>query len=287
MLWLAFAILTAFSESIKDVLSKRHLTRVDEYLLAWAMVFFALPWLVLSLLISGVPSLKADFWFYLIIGGTLNVAATLLYIKAIKQGDLSSTIPMVNFTPLFLIATSPLVLGERLSIFGYIGVLLILIGSYVMNLQARDKGYLYPFRMLLKERGPRLMLCVAFIWSITSNIDKIGVTNSSTFFWAVSINMYIILFMTLFLFHKSKIDREKITYNLMGFLLIGLLYATVWLSQMIAISLTSVAYVISIKRTSTVISVILGCLLFKESNIRWRFPGATIMFIGFLVLIFS
>jgi len=287
MLWLAFAILTAFSESIKDVLNKRLLTQVNEYLLAWSLVLFALPWLVLSLFFTGIPPLKTEFWSYLIIDSILNIVANLLYIRAIKHGDLSSTVPIINFTPLFLIVTSPLILGERLNIFGCIGVLLVLTGSYFINFQVRDKGYLYPFHMLLKEKGPRTMLCVALIWSITSTMDKIGVINSSSFFWAISLNICIFALMSLFLLHNSKVDSKKINHNLKDFVFLGFFYALGWLAQMTAISLISVAYVISIKRSSTLISVILGYLLFKESNIKWRLPGATIMFVGFLVLALS
>lgn len=66
--------------------------------------------------------------------------------------------------------------------FGLIGVVLIVIGSYVLNIKRRNAGYLALFKAMLEQRWPRLMLYAAFILSITSSIDKIGVLNSSPLF---------------------------------------------------------------------------------------------------------
>lgn len=42
MLWLIFAFLTAFFESLKDVTSKRGLQRFDEYVIAASLILFQL-----------------------------------------------------------------------------------------------------------------------------------------------------------------------------------------------------------------------------------------------------
>jgi uncharacterized membrane protein len=54
---------------------------------------------------------------------------------------------------------------------------------------------------------------------------------------------------------------------------------------MVAMSLAKVAYVISVKRMSLLIGVFYGYLFFKEKNIRERLFGATLMFIGFLMVV--
>jgi uncharacterized membrane protein len=45
-----------------------------------------------------------------------------------------------------------------------------------------------------------------------------------------------------------------------------------------------VAYVISIKRTSVIISILFGYLIFKEKGIKERLLGAVIMVIGVLFI---
>jgi uncharacterized membrane protein len=175
MNWFFIALMAAFFESLKDVFSKKSLKNTNEYLVALSLSLFALPFLLPLLFFIEIPILGNNFWWALIIGGILNTIATILFIKSINCSDLSLTIPLIAFTPLFLLFTSPLILGEFPTLTGFIGVILIVIGAYELNIKKQKQGYLEPLKALFKDKGPRLMLLVAFIWSITSNIDKIGV----------------------------------------------------------------------------------------------------------------
>lgn len=55
--------------------------------------------------------------------------------------------------------------------------------------------------------------------------------------------------------------------------------------HMTAISMTLVAYVIALKRTAGMISVVFGFFFLNEQNIRERLLGSTIMFIGVLFIV--
>jgi len=56
---------------------------------------------------------------------------------------------------------------------------------------------------------------------------------------------------------------------------------------MTAVQLALVANVISIKRTSIVMSTIFGYLFFKEKNIRYRILGASTMVLGVIFITLS
>ncbi len=287
MVWFLFSFLTAFFESLKDVFSKKSLKNIDEYIIAWALVFFALPFLLPLLFFIDIPVIKVNFFGALILGGLLNLLTIILYVKAIKHSDLSIAIPMITFTPLFLLITSPLIVGEFPNLSGLIGILLIVIGSYTLNIKQRREGFLAPFRSLLKEKGPRLMLLVAFIWSITSNIDKIGVQSSSPIFWVISIGIFIASVMLPVVIYKSRKNLHQISENYKVLVPIGLFSALALIFQMTAINLTLVAYVISIKRTSAIMSVLFGYFIFKEKGLKERLAGVVIMVIGVLFITLS
>jgi uncharacterized membrane protein len=204
--------------------------------------------------------------------------------RAIKVSDLSITIPLVTFTPLFMLITSPLILGEFPNIYGLAGIVLIVAGSYILNFKESSKGYLAPFKALVREKGPRLMLLVAFIWSITANLDKIGIQNSSVFFWPVAVNTFIAIGFIPVVLIRSKGKTRQITTNLKTLVPIGLFHGLMIVFQMVAVSMTLVAYVISIKRTSAVISVVLGSLVFREAGLRERLTGSIIMIAGVLLI---
>jgi drug/metabolite transporter (DMT)-like permease len=149
----------------------------------------------------------------------------------------------------------------------------------VLNIKQRHLGYLAQYRALLRERGPKLMLAVAFIWSISATIDKIGVQNSSPVLWILSVQSFVTLVLTPAVLRRPG-SAGHVRRNLPYLLLMGFCSFVVAVAQMIAITLTLVAYVISVKRTSTLLGVLFGYLFFQEGHIRERLLGAAIMLLG-------
>ena len=280
MTWLILGIFTAFFEAVKDVFGKQNLKKSDEYVVAWSLAFFSVIFLTPWVIYTGIPALNSQFWFSLLIGGSINAVTTLLYIKAIKVSDLSLTVPLVALTPLFMLLTSPLIVGEYPNFFDYIGILLIVAGSYLLNIKEKSQGYLAPFKALLNEPGPKFMLIVAFLWSITSNFDKIGVKNSSPIFWLFSLFGTMTILLLPVLLQKTPNPGTKILKQLPMLATMGFFNAIGVLCQMQALTLTLVVQVIAIKRTSVLMGVLFGHFIFKEKDIQQRLLGAGIMILG-------
>ena len=64
----------------------------------------------------------------------------------------------------------------------------------------------------------------------------------------------------------------------------GLLQFVMLVTNMLAFSITQVAYAVSVKRTSLLIGVVLGFVFFKEGRWAQRGAGAVLMFAGFVVV---
>lgn len=253
---------------------------MNEYLVSWVLMTFSLPLLFAAVCISGIPKIGPQYLYALFIHGTLNTLAIILYMRAIKSSDLSITVPMVAFTPLFLLITSPILVGEFPSAAGLLGVILIVAGSYLLHLRQISRGFFMPFKALFEQPGPRYMMLVAFIWSITANFDKIGVCNSSPFFWSFSLAAFMsLLMLPVALYHTPRFFYI-LKKNIPCLLPIGLFQGCAMIFHMLALQLTLVAYVVAIKRTSTAISVGWGALFFKEKNIREKLLGVLIMLSG-------
>jgi len=282
--WIIYSFLTALFESVKDVLGKKSLEKCNEYIVAWALRLFALPFLLPLLFFTKKIALGSGFWIALVAGGTLNLITTVLYMKAIKASDLSVTVPMVTFTPLFLLLTSPIIVGEFPPLIGILGILLIVFGSYLLHLKEKQKGILAPFKAIITEKGPRLMLFVAFVWSITSNIDKVGIQNSSVVLWAVAIHIFIIITMVPLVWFTSRSSMHQLVKHRNMLFSLGLINALKYFFQLAALQFTLVVYVISIKRTSAILCVIFGALIFKEKGLKERLTGSVIMVLGVLLI---
>lgn len=280
-MWLLLAFLTALCEALKDVFSKFSLKNSHPLIVALGMRMFALPFLLPLLWFVEIPVLTPTFYVALIAGGTMNIVITILYLKAIQHSDLSLTVPMVTFTPLFLLLTSPLLVGEFPNAAGVAGVFCIVGGSWFLQYGSRERGWWAPFGSLLSEKGPRLMLLVAFLWSITANIDKIGIQNSSPVFWALSVSGFLFAGMVpIVLWRVPEGIRPVFKTSLLPLLAAGLFTAFTLIFQMHAIEMTLVAYVISVKRTSALMVVVLGVLLFKEKNFKNRIFAVVLMLLG-------
>ncbi|PSP15831.1 MAG: hypothetical protein BRC58_10995 [Cyanobacteria bacterium QS_8_64_29] len=284
MLWLLFAALTAVCGSLRDLASKRGLQDLDAYVVTWASRAFALPVLLPALLVDELPELGDHFGLVLAAALGIQVVANLLYFRALQQSDLSLTVPIVSFTPLFLFATAPLIVGERLSSWDALGMASIVSGSYALSLSRRQQGVLAPFRALFRQRGPQLMLGVAFCWSLLSTLNKVGVRNSSPAFWAATTSVMLVAALSPIVLARSRAPLAQLARHLPIAIATGLLQGLTVLFLMQALQLTLVAHVVAVKRTSILISALLGHLLLAEPGLRERGTGAAIMVAGVAIV---
>jgi drug/metabolite transporter (DMT)-like permease len=141
-----------------------------------------------------------------------------------------------------------------------------------------------PIKAVVKEKGSRMMLLVAFIYSITSTIGKLGVLHSSPSFFGITYFTCLSLLMlgALPLVPGAKVGR--IASKPSAGLLLGTIYAIMIFSHMLAISMVQAAYMISIKRVSLLFGVLYGAFLFREEKIVERLGGAVIMVCGVLII---
>lgn len=279
-MWLILSLTAALFTSFTDVLGKKVIGRCGAYVVVWGLNFFAMPFLYAAALTQPAPSLGPLFWSTLAVQGIVVVIASIFYFKAIEASDLSITIPMLAFTPLFLLITSPLMLGEFPKPLGLWGILLIVGGSYILNIAQLRKGYLAPLKTLIKEKGPRYMLMVALLYSIGANLDKIGVWQSSPLVWATAINTVLAIALGLVMLRKNSDASQRIRSGWKYLILLGVVNAVALIANMGAIQLTLVPYVIAIKRLSVFMTLVSGFLIFKEKGYRERSIGALLMILG-------
>jgi uncharacterized membrane protein len=281
MTWVYLSFLTAFLFSISDIAKKYSIGReADEYVVAWAGWLFALPIALIALIYAGIPDVDSKFWIVLMLQTFLLGLSSIFYVKAIKHSDLSLVIPLLTFTPALLLITSPIIVGEFPNLQGIIGIFFIVVGSYGLNLSQRVIGVFEPFRALLRDRGARYMFLVSIMWSVTANLEKVAVLSSSSTFYVFSINLSIALVLSIFVFRRSKDVFLKLFTNKGIFSIIGASSCLGLICQMMALQLTIVPNVIAIKRTSILMSIILGAILFKEETLKERFGSAVLMVIG-------
>jgi len=284
MLWFPLSLVAAFSLATADALTKKYFGKQSPYEMGLIRLTYTLPWLVIALFIIPWPQLDRIFFLCLACGLPLEALAFYCYMSAIKRSPLSLTLPFLAFTPIFIILTGWLILGETMTSTGIAGIVLIVIGSYFLNFSHIKSGIFSPFKAIFKEPGSRLMLLVSFIYSLTSTIGKKAILHSSPSFFGVSYFILFTLLMLSFLPVIPNARKKALVQKPIPGLILGATMALMIFSHMLAISMVQAAYMISIKRTSLIFGVLYRAWLFKEEKITERLTGAIIMILGVLLI---
>lgn len=286
-MWVVFALISAFTLATSDALTKKALKDSNEYLVAWFRFFFSLPLLLIIWLFVPVPELDAEFYKAFALLVPLETVTIVLYIKALRLSPLSLTLPFLALTPVFLIFISYLIVGEKVSFRGGAGIFLIAVGSYTLNIREIKKGIFEPFRSIAREKGSIMMIGVAVIYSLTASFGKVAIEHSSPLFFAITYFIALTVFFAPIAFWMGRNElgvffRDKQFRKLV---LPGVFLAVMAATHMLAMNLTKVAYMISVKRLSLIIGIMYGYFLFREENIKERFLGAVLMLIGFVMVV--
>lgn len=230
------------------------------------------------------------FWSTLPISVGLHVGASLLTLKALKSGELSAVFPLINLTPVFMFITSPLIGGEFPRALTIPGILLIVVGAYLLHLDRKTARFLDPLRAIWYSKGARYMVGTAFLWSLAANFDKNGVLASSPEIWGASVKTGVVLFMIpaclLRLRKPSSATAALVEARPLSaywwLVVIPVVMSANILCNMKAYELTFAINVVSVKRLCSLFSVLLGWYFMGERNIRGRMLAAVIMVTGVL-----
>jgi drug/metabolite transporter (DMT)-like permease len=282
--WFWLALLCALSWAVVDALCKRALCEHGARAVLGARWWYALPPLAASLAFAPLPPLGPRFWLVIAVSAPLEVAAMFLYLKAIAVAPLSLTAPLLAWTPVFTTVFSALALRERPSAAGVVGVLLVAVGSWVLYAGEGGMG-LAPLRRLVSERGARLMFGVALIFSVTSALGKVGLRDSSAAFFgpAYVLALACCLAASALLRREGRAMLAELRPN-RWFVAIGIGVAAMTLLHFAALSRTQVAYMVAVKRSSLLASVVLGRVFFGETGLGSKLPGAALMLAGVVIL---
>ena len=281
--WLLYSLITALAVSARDV-SVKIFRQNSPLEIAGMELFWSLPILILGFILVEVPDIDRVFWINFVLSIPLNAAAYILYLYAIKMSPLSLTVPFLAFTPAFMIITGKVVLDEDISLWGGAGIMLIVVGSYVLNISSTMGGISQPFRRFIDEKGAWIMLTVAFIFSFAAVIGKEAMIHSSTLFFSFSFFIVFNVCILFVLLLTGKIQTSLfIKEPTKGFWL-GLLLSIHVACHGLAIAIANAAYMIALKRSSILFTVIVGITLLKEENPKWRGIGTALMFLGVLLI---
>lgn len=289
--WFSLSLLCAFSLAAADAFSKKYLIDYS----GWALVLvrFVVPGIILlpMLLLTSIPVVPLQFWGWIAFLIPLEMLAMLFYVLAIRDAPLYQTLPYLAFTPVFNILTGWLILGEQVSLLGSMGICLVVIGTYLLNIEQLNKNgkriWFEPFRAILIQQGSRRMLLAAMIYSVTSVGGKAAMQYVGPMSFG-ALYFVILAITTLFVVGIIRPRELKIlTSNFRGHLLVGIFMAAMIITHFWALSLIETAYMIAVKRTSLLFGILFGYFMFKEHGLTRNFSSASLMVMGVALILIA
>lgn len=282
-LWLGLTLVTAVAFGARDVSIKRY-RELGPYEIAALELAWSLPLLAAGLALIPTPALDSTFWWTIAVAMPLELAAYFLYLHAIKLSPLSLTAPFLAFTPFFMIVTGLVILGEHVTLWGGLGMALIVAGSYLINFSRHETALMHPWQALMREPGSRLMLLVALLYAFAAVIGKKAILHSSPLFFGFAFSLLFAVTVLLILALGRRVRWQALPAHPGKGSWLALLFMVQLSFHCLAIAKVTAAYMIAAKRSSILVSVLLSWLILKEENILTRGFATLLMFGGILCI---
>lgn len=293
--WFLLALGSAVTYSIYNALGNHlvSLGRFSKFTIVFWTNLIGLIILLGLCFLFGFPEIQPGFWTAVIITGVINSITAPLMLKAYELGEFSSVVSMMLLSPIFLLGTSFLFLGEVPSLMGIFGVVLIVAGlSVVMKSANKSDVEVLDSKSGKINRGNLLAIFVALFWSVSVNFDKLAVMNSNVFFAPMVILGIMTLLNGVYLvftqrnnlkesFKNWKFSRQLIIFP------VGIVFAVSIFFFNSALLAGLASYTVAVKRLAVVFGIFWGWLFFKEKNIGKKLLGSSIAVAGVVAIIFS
>ncbi len=311
-MWAALALVATVLTSFLPICNKRLLREAAPPVVAWAVNAASLPLLAagtqfftqctlqVPLSVSCVwrwPQVDMIFVIALISSSLLNWAATLISTYALDQADASLVTPLLTFNPAFTLLIAWVALGEIPGILPGIGVAIMLVGAYFLDVEEARTGWLAPLLALAQRPGSILAILASGLWGTTTVLEKLAIQhvtppNGPLVAFAGT------LIMTLFLTPNALLAQRRpevaqseraetqkrgaggLRVHLRIFLVAAVIAGIAPLFGFTAIAQGNVGYVTALFKLSSVFTVLWAGMFLKEENLRQRLLGTGIMIAG-------
>ncbi len=222
---------------------------------------------------------------------TILSAVAFLYVMiAIKSLEISEALPLLALTPAFVAITGVIFINDALTSLEWLGIFLMVAGTYILEIKKRSKNILEPFKEVFSSTKYLNILIALILFTITSLLDRVLLKKYNLppyTFMAFQQLFYALIFTVVVLTRYKNISKPVKDLNKKLFFLIILIsvFTVIYrYTQIEATKLAPVALVLSVKRISVLMAIIFGGKLFKEANLFRRVAAAVIILIGAAIL---
>lgn len=290
MTWFIVAFISSLFSAFAAITQKKVLfnrSPLDfSFVLALVNLIFSIPFFFMINYTTVNPSNLSILFLKSVIG----VAAFLCVMTSLKNLQISNALPLLALTPGFVAVFAFLLLGESLQSTEIIGLISLITGTYILE-SKNLKEILFPLNVFFKSKYHRYILAALFLFTASSIMDKLLLVKmhlSPISLTAFQHLFFALLFTVIFYFHKKNREEVFGTFHkkdlgwiaLISIFTIGYRY-----TQVVSISLASVALTLAVKRTSVLWATVIGGKIFKDSNLLKKLIAVLFILLGAVLIL--
>ena len=279
-------LLRIFSNSLGNVFQKQLTTKGIHPLFVNFLTYFLLS--IVCLLIAAFihwPELPRQFWVYSILGGMAGASGNGFLIKAFQYGELSVLGPVNSYKSVVGIIAGIILLGELPNLWGLLGIVIIIYGSYFVLDTTEERFTL----ALLKKSEIQYRIWAMILTAIEAVFVKKVILASSITISFISWCCFgaVFSFVLLFVYRLNiKKEAQEIGKSDIGkFVFLIVCIGTMQFMTNYTFKHMAVGYALSLFQLSAIVSVLFGYRFFRERDISKKLIGSAIMIIGTIVII--
>jgi uncharacterized membrane protein len=282
----ALVLISAVMHAVRNFLTK---TAHDKQVFVWwyellGLLFFA------PVFVYGLWQASFDLegiWPIAALSGLLHFLYWLWLSRSLDEGDLSRVYPISRSAPALVCVIAVVFMGENISVWGAVGILLAALGVYTISLnRLTPAALIQPLRNFRNDAATRYALLTLLAVAAYSLVDKQAVTRFHPVAFAF---IYPWFSMALLSGYITTVKREgalrrEWRTNRRSILACGVLGIFGYFLILMAFSLERISYVVGLRQISIVFSVLLGVLVLKERHGRQRMLSAVMIFVGVFLI---
>jgi drug/metabolite transporter (DMT)-like permease len=286
MIFLSLAVLIRIvSNSISNVFQKQLTPRQNPFFIN--LVSYGILSVISLFLIYDFPIhyVSNSFWLYSLIGGMMGAIGNGFIIKALESGQLSVLGPINAYKSIVGMIFAFILIGELPNVWGLIGVLFIIFGSYLVLDNGNEK---FSWK-IFKQPAIQYRIAALFLTGIQAVTDKqvILLSNLKYAFagWCV---FGFIFSVPLFIFSGLTIKSQM--KLLTGSMLIKYFFLAASIGVMVlctnyVFKNMQVGIALALFQISILVNVFFGHHFFNELGLVKKLIGASIMVAGSIFII--
>lgn len=287
-MWFFYALASALFASIRRTSEKQLSHKLNHFTLGWTIQMLALPVLLLGLIIFGPIfnpfALGMNFWIpTILIWIGFYPLNQFLYISAVKHGELSKILPLSSLGPVLSLLLGWLLLSQAPSIVATIGIFIIVMGIYVLNLKGQ---YLHnPLKIFTADKANLYTLFGLIINAMAGVLDKRAIDASAPMYYSFVSTLGAVVVMFISARATGVSELPQIKRQAKPLLIAGILFGLSYAAYILALVSGPLAYVMAIRSScALLVGSLIGLRFFKESFTKPKLVALTLILTGSALL---